>query len=73
MHYALIDVAALRLPRARRHWPAWLSALGLVLCVGLAVLLPLPTVLVTAAALAGGWVLCTMVAQWSARPRPSGD
>ncbi|MFD1235372.1 APC family permease [Pseudonocardia benzenivorans] len=73
VHYALIDVAALRLPRARRHWPAWLSALGLVLCVGLAVLLPLPTVLVTAAALAGGWVLCTMVAQWSARPRPSGD
>lgn len=73
VHYALVDVAALRLPRARRRWPVWMSALGVVLCVGLAVLLPLGTVLVTAAALAGGWLLCTLVARWSARHAPSGD
>lgn len=73
VYFALINVAALRLPRARRHWPVWLSLLGVLLCVAFAVLLPLGTVLVTAALLAGGWVLCTLVGRWSGAGTPPGD
>jgi APA family basic amino acid/polyamine antiporter len=73
VYYALINIAALRLPGAQRHWPAWTSMLGLVLCVGIAVLLPVHSVVATAVALAGGWVLSTLVARWAARRAPSGD
>jgi APA family basic amino acid/polyamine antiporter len=62
VYYAVINLAALRLPRADRAWPFWTSWLGLVLCVGLAVLLPLQQVLVTAIALAVGWTACTLLA-----------
>ncbi|GAY08511.1 putative amino acid transporter [Pseudonocardia sp. N23] len=73
VHYALINVAALRLPRARRRWPVWTSLLGVVLCVGLAVFLPLGTVLIAAAALLGGWLLCTLVVRLTARDEPPVD
>ncbi|WP_219418684.1 APC family permease [Pseudonocardia nigra] len=63
VYYAVINVAALRLPAAQRRWPAWTSCLGLLLCLGLAVLLPLQQVLITAAALAVGWGICTMHAR----------
>lgn len=63
VYYAVINVAALRLPAALRRWPAWTSMLGLVLCVTLAVLLPLPQVLITAAALAVTWTFCALWAR----------
>jgi basic amino acid/polyamine antiporter, APA family len=62
VYYAVINLAALRLPRAHRRWPAWTSVLGLLMCVGLAVLLPVQQVVITAAALAVGWVICTALA-----------
>jgi basic amino acid/polyamine antiporter, APA family len=65
VYYAVINVAALRLPAVDRRWPPWTSWLGLVLCLGLAVLLPLQQVLVTAAALAAGWAACTLHSRWA--------
>ncbi len=61
VYYAVINAAALRLPAPQRRWPAWTSVLGLVLCAGLAVLLPLTEVLITAAALLVGWTACTVL------------
>jgi basic amino acid/polyamine antiporter, APA family len=61
VYYAVINLAALRLPAAKRSWPRWTSVLGLLLCVGLAALLPTPQVAITAVALAVGWVLCTLL------------
>ncbi|MFC4950861.1 APC family permease [Pseudonocardia sp. GCM10023141] len=60
VYYAVINLAALRLPAAMRRWPAWTAVLGLVMCVGLAVLLPLPQVLITAATLLVAWIVCTL-------------
>jgi basic amino acid/polyamine antiporter, APA family len=61
VYYAVINAAALRLPAALRRWPAWTSVLGLVMCVGLAVLLPLTQVLITAAVLLVAWTACTVL------------
>ena len=69
VYYAVINLAALRLPAARRSWPRWTSWLGLAMCIGLAVLLPLPQVLITAFALAVGWTLCTLLPP-TPPPRP---
>ncbi len=60
VHYALVGVAAVLLPAERRSWPAGLFAAGAVLCVLLALLLPLRGLVVTAAALAVLWVLATL-------------
>ena len=62
VYYAVINVAALRLSSVERRWPVWMSVLGLVLCVGLAVLLPLKQVATTAVALAVGWTVCALIA-----------
>jgi len=59
VYYAVINLAALRLSDGERRWPRWTAWLGLVLCLGLAVLLPLNAVLATAAALAVGWIAVT--------------
>ncbi|MGH3568465.1 MAG: amino acid permease, partial [Pseudonocardia sp.] len=59
IYYAVINLAALRLPPADRRWPPWTAWLGLLLCVVLAVLLPVQQVLVTAIALVTGWTACT--------------
>jgi APA family basic amino acid/polyamine antiporter len=61
VYYAVINLAALRLPAEQRSWPRWTSGLGLLLCVGLAALLPMQQVVTTAVALAVGWVLCTVL------------
>ncbi|WP_297646850.1 APC family permease [Pseudonocardia sp.] len=61
VYYAVINVAALRLPATERRWPAWTAVLGLVLCVGLAALLPLTQVLITAAVLLVIWTACTVL------------
>ncbi len=61
VHYGLVNLAALRLPPAQRRWPPWTSWLGLALCASLAVLLPLPQVLTTAAALAAAWTTATLL------------
>jgi APA family basic amino acid/polyamine antiporter len=63
VYYAVINVAALRLPAALRRWPAWTSVLGLVMCLGLAALLPTVQVLITAGALLVGWTICTLLAR----------
>jgi APA family basic amino acid/polyamine antiporter len=60
VYYAVINLAALRLPAAERAWPRWTSVLGLLLCLGLAALLPTPQVAITAVTLAVGWLLCTV-------------
>lgn len=71
VHYAVINAAALRLPA--RTFSAWTSWLGLVLCLGLAAMLPTRAVLVTLAAIVVGWAGCTVagrVAARRARQRP---
>ncbi|WP_345417737.1 APC family permease [Pseudonocardia xishanensis] len=67
IHYALVHVAVLRLPS--RRVPAWLPAIGLVLCLGLAALLPLTSVLITVGVLVVGWGL-SGIAALRARRRP---
>jgi len=67
VYYAVINLAALRLPAAQRSWPYWTSVLGLLLCVGLAALLPVRQVVITAVALGGGWVLCTLLGRAGGR------
>jgi APA family basic amino acid/polyamine antiporter len=57
VYYAVVNLAALRLPRVDRAWPHATSWAGFVLCLGLAALLPPQQVLVTAVALTAGWVL----------------
>jgi APA family basic amino acid/polyamine antiporter len=52
VYYAIAHLAALRLTREERRWPRWLAVLGLVLCVGLALSLPWPMVVLGAATLA---------------------
>jgi APA family basic amino acid/polyamine antiporter len=59
VYYAVINLAALQLAPDERRWPRWTSWLGFVLCLGLAALLPVVQVLVTAAALALAWAVCT--------------
>jgi APA family basic amino acid/polyamine antiporter len=61
VYYAVINLAALRLPPAERSWPRWTSLVGLLMCVGLAALLPTRQVAITAVALAVGWALCTLL------------
>lgn len=70
VYYAVINLAALRLPAADRRWPAWTSLLGLLLCLGLAALLPLTQVLVTAGVLVFG-VLASGLLAWRVRSAPS--
>lgn len=66
VYYAVINLAALRLPVAQRRWPYWSSVLGLLMCLGLAVLLPVDQVLATAVALVVGWVVCTLLGRGNA-------
>jgi APA family basic amino acid/polyamine antiporter len=60
VHYALVGLAAVLLPAERRTWPGVVFAAGAVLCVLLALLLPLRGLAVTVAALAVLWVLATL-------------
>ncbi len=61
VYYAVINASALRLEPGARTWPRWTSGLGLVLCLLLALLLPLDQVLITAAVLVVGWTACTLL------------
>lgn len=63
VYYGVINLAASRMAPAERRWPMWTSWLGLVLCLTLAVLLPLTQVAITAAALVGGWLLATLLSR----------
>jgi basic amino acid/polyamine antiporter, APA family len=63
VHYALVGLAGVLLPAPQRSWPAAVLGTGAVLCVLLAVLLPLRGVVVTAVALAVLWVLTTVHAR----------
>jgi APA family basic amino acid/polyamine antiporter len=71
VYYAVINLAALRMSPGERSWPRWTSALGLLLCIGFAALLPTRQVVVTAVALAVGWTLCTLLGR--GRTSTSGD
>ncbi|MGV3758081.1 MAG: APC family permease [Actinomycetota bacterium] len=53
-YYALANASAWTLTGAERRWPRWLAALGLCLCVALAVTLPLVSVIGGAVLLAVG-------------------
>lgn len=59
VYYGVINVAALRLYGHRRR--RWVAGAGVLLCVLLALLLPLPQVLITAAVLAVGWTAATFL------------
>ncbi len=61
VYYAVINLAAMRLTAAERRWPPSIPVVGLLLCVGLAVLLPPTQVLITVAVLAVGWTGCTVL------------
>jgi basic amino acid/polyamine antiporter, APA family len=71
VYFALVNLAALRLPSGTRRWPAWTSVLGAPLCLGLAVLLPRTQVVITAVVLVAGCLLSTALARRAARPTPS--
>src|SRR5690606_26305151 len=43
IYYGLTNLAALKVPQAQRFVPKWVSVLGLIACVGLAVFIPWPT------------------------------
>jgi basic amino acid/polyamine antiporter, APA family len=58
--YAVVNLAAARLPSRHCYWPRWTAAAGVVLCLLLAVLLPPWHVLVAVAAIVVGWVAATM-------------
>jgi basic amino acid/polyamine antiporter, APA family len=60
VHYALVCLAALLLPADRRNWPAWAFAAGSVLCVLLALLLPLRGLVITTLVLAALWAITTL-------------
>jgi APA family basic amino acid/polyamine antiporter len=59
VYYAVVNLAALRLPAEARHRPRWTAAVGLLMCLGLALLLPPSQVLATAIALVVGWSAVT--------------
>ncbi|PZF83187.1 amino acid permease [Jiangella anatolica] len=60
VYYAIANAASWRLAPSERRWPRWLSAVGLVSCLLLAVSLPWRTVLVGAAGL-----LVVMAVRWA--------
>jgi APA family basic amino acid/polyamine antiporter len=66
VYYAVVNLAALRLPAEARRWPRGTAGLGLLMCLGLALLLPPSQVLATAIALVLGWSAVT--ARRRARP-----
>jgi basic amino acid/polyamine antiporter, APA family len=63
VHYTLVGLAALMLPADRRSWPAWVFAAGAVLCLLLALLLPVRELVATAAVLGVLWGLATLHAR----------
>jgi APA family basic amino acid/polyamine antiporter len=63
VHYALVGVAAVLLPAPARTWPASVFACGAVLCVLLALLLPVRGLAVTVATLVVLWVVVTLYAR----------
>ena len=65
VYYAVINLAALRLPTSLRHWPNWSAGLGLIGCLALAVLLPFSQVVITAGVLVILWTACTVLPQRS--------
>lgn len=69
VYYAVVNVAASRLTPRERRWPGWTAWAGLVLCVGLALLLPVTSVLITAGVLAAGMLLTTLLGRRSADRR----
>lgn len=56
VYYSLTNLAALKVPQAQRFVPKWVSILGLIACLGLAVFIPLQTI-----ALGTIIVLCVLV------------
>ncbi len=68
VYYAVINAAALRLRRAERRWPPWTAWLGLALCIGLALLLPPTSVLITSGVLAVGLAATTLLGRRSSSP-----
>jgi len=70
VYYAVVNLAALRLAGRRRRWPAWRAGVGVMLCLGLAVLLPRTEVLITAAVLLVGCLASTFVSRRAPSPEP---
>jgi APA family basic amino acid/polyamine antiporter len=66
VHYALVGLAAVLLPPERRSWPVAVPVAGALLCLLLALLLPLRPVAATAVLVAVLWVLATLHARRAA-------
>ncbi|SHK26904.1 basic amino acid/polyamine antiporter, APA family [Pseudonocardia thermophila] len=58
--YAVLNLAALRLPAERRRWPRWAPPVGLVLSLVMAASLPPVQVLIAVVAIAVGWAAATV-------------
>ena len=63
VYYAVVNLAALRLPASQRRWPKWTSAVGLPLCLGLAVLLPRTQVVIVGLLLVAGCLTSTLLSR----------
>lgn len=63
VHYALVGVAGVLLPASARTWPASVFATGAVLCVLLALLLPVRGLVVTVVTLGVLWTVVTVHAR----------
>lgn len=66
VYYSVANAAALRLPPTQRRFPRWTAGLGLALCLGLALVLPVPQVVATVLVVGLGVLLCAVL---SSAPR----
>ncbi|HWB06687.1 MAG TPA: APC family permease [Verrucomicrobiales bacterium] len=57
IYYAITNLCAIRLPREKRLYPAWLAWAGLVTCIAMASALPVRTMLTGAGLLLAGFLL----------------
>jgi APA family basic amino acid/polyamine antiporter len=73
VYYAVLNLAALRLPGTGRRWPVWRAGVGAVACLGLAVLLPRTEVVITAAVLVVGCLASTFISRRAELEPPAAE
>jgi len=73
VYYAITNLAALRLPRGKRLYPAWISAAGLVACLFLAFWVPAAIWVAGIGLLAAGFVWQWLASRLWSRDRAPAD
>lgn len=73
VYYAVTNMAALKLPRASRLYPRWISVLGLVGCLGLILFIPLHIWLLGLAVTAIGFACRELSKKYIRRHRHASD